>query len=255
LSKNFDLLTQLDRIQDVLPGNERPVFAPAPELETTETTPSTASLLLEGAVRDEVVKLVHNLFVVPGAKAPHRVVFTATESGAGCTWVTARAAEILASQVHGSVCVVDCNLRSPSLHQQFGTPNHIGLSDALQQGDPIRRYVQRLSRSNLWLLSSGSGSENWHELMASNRLQGRLAELFGEFQYVLIDAASFNTCNDGAVLGRLTDGVVLVVRANTSRREIALKALQELQAANLPVLGAVLNQRTFPIPEKIYKLL
>jgi Mrp family chromosome partitioning ATPase len=47
----------------------------------------------------------------------------------------------------------------------------------------------------------------------------------------------------------------LIVKANSSRREIARKALQELQAANLPVLGAILNQRTFPIPEKIYKLL
>jgi Mrp family chromosome partitioning ATPase len=210
---------------------------------------------MEEGVRAEVVKLVHNLFLVSGPKAPHRVVFTASESGAGCSWVVARAGEILASQVPGSVCLVDCNLRSPSLHQKFGAVNHYGLCDALQQVDPIRQYAQRLSRSNLWLLSSGSVTENWQELMTSSRLQARLAELFAEFDYVLMDAVSLNVCNDGVVLGRLADGVVLVIKANSSRREIARKVLQELQAANMPVLGAVLNQRTFPIPERLYKLL
>lgn len=254
MSKNFELLSQVHRMQDVLPRPEATSFAPVAEAET-ETVSSVASLAMEEGVRAEVVKLVHNLFLVSSDKAPHRVVFTASESGAGCSWVIAHAGEILASQVQGSVCLVDCNLRSPGLHQKFGAENHYGLCDALQQGDPIRQYAQRLSRSNLWLLSSGTVPENWQELMTSSRLQARLAELFAEFDYVLIDAVSLNVCNDGIVLGRLTDGVVLVVKANSSRREIARKVLQELQAVNMPVLGAVLNQRTFPIPEKIYKLL
>jgi protein-tyrosine kinase len=53
----------------------------------------------------------------------------------------------------------------------------------------------------------------------------------------------------------LSDGVVLVLKANSSRREAARQALNEMQSANVRVLGAVLNQRTFPIPEKIYKRL
>jgi Mrp family chromosome partitioning ATPase len=210
---------------------------------------------MEEGVRAEVAKLVHNLFLASSAKAPRRVVFTASESGSGCSWLIARAGEILAAQVQGSVCVVDCNLRAPDLHQKFGAENHYGLCDALQQVDPIRQYAQCLSRSNLWLLSSGLVTENWQELMTSSRLQARLTELFAEFDYVLIDAVALNICNDAMVLGKLADGVVLIVKANSSRREIARKALQELQAANLPVLGAILNQRTFPIPEKIYKLL
>lgn len=254
MSKNFELLNQVDRMQDVLPRPEGAGFATVAEAQT-ETTPSTASLVMEVGVRAEVVKLVHNLFLTSGPKAPRHVVFTASESGAGCSWVIARAGEILASQIQGSVCVVDCNLRAPGLHHKFGAVNHYGLCDALQQLDPIRQYAQRLSRSNLWLLSSGPVPENWQELITSSRLQARLTELFADFDYVLIDAASLNVCNDAVVLGRLGDGVVLVVKANSSRREIARKALQELQVVNMPVLGAVLNQRTFPIPEKIYKLL
>ena len=91
--------------------------------------------------------------------------------------------------------------------------------------------------------------------MASGGLRQRLTELRSQFDYVLIDVAPTNTCNDGIVLGSSSDGIVLVLKANSTRRDIARKALQELRAANLPILGAILNQRTFPIPDNIYNRL
>jgi capsular exopolysaccharide synthesis family protein len=253
LSRNFELLSQVGKMQDIAQTPEPPL-APILEDAGDESTVFTASLSVPGAVRDEIVKLVRNLFFVPGESAPRRVVFTGTESGTGCSWICAQAAEILASQVHGSVCVVDCNLRAPSLHQRFDVPNHHGLTDALLNPGPLRSYLQRLSRSNLWLLSSGSVQENQPSLLSSDSMRTRLGELYAQFDYVLLDVASLNTCNDGIALGSSADGVVIVVRANASRREIARKTLQELQAAKVQALGVVLNQRTFPIPEAIYKL-
>jgi len=55
------------------------------------------------------------------------------------------------------------------------------------------------------------------------------------------------------MLGRNAEGVVLVLRANASRRETARKAVHDLETAQVRVLGAVLNHRTFPVPERIYK--
>jgi len=57
------------------------------------------------------------------------------------------------------------------------------------------------------------------------------------------------------VLGRMVDGVVLVLEANSTRREVALRVTESLKAMNIPVLGAVLNNRTFPIPAAVYKRL
>jgi Mrp family chromosome partitioning ATPase len=91
--------------------------------------------------------------------------------------------------------------------------------------------------------------------VASESLRHRLTELRTQFDYVLMDVASTNSCNDGIVLGGSSDGIVLVLKANSTRRDIARKALQEFKAANIPVLGAVLNQRTFPIPDNIYNRL
>jgi Mrp family chromosome partitioning ATPase len=150
---------------------------------------------------------------------------------------------------------VDANLRSPGLHREFGVPNHYGLTDALQVSDPIRRFVTSLSRPNLWLLSCGGEVEGMHNMLGSDRMRALLPELQREFDYVLIDAPSMGSGDDSVMLGRSAEGVILVLKANLSRRESARKAVRDLEHANVRVLGAVLNHRTFPVPEAIYRKL
>jgi len=238
--------------------SEQPPTLTSVEQETAaatepDTLPASLCVELDGVVRDEITKLVQTLFLLPEVNRSRRVVFAGTESGSGCTWICARAAEILALQIRASVCVVDCNLRSPRLHKQFGLENHHGLSDALRSSGPVRQYARQLSRKNLWLLSCGSSADDWQTLLVSDRMRQRMTELRAAFDYLLIDATPLGTCNDAILLGGLSDGVVLVLKANSSRREKARQALQELRAANVPIFGAVLNQRTFPIPESIYR--
>lgn len=259
MSRNFELLHQAGKLHDVLNSDiDMPAASiPAPE-EAEEPTPDGPEVLpleIQGTARDEINKLVQRLFLVPGSHNPRRVVFTGSESGVGCSWVCAHAAESLASQVTSSVCIVDCHLRAPSMHTIFGLENHFGLSDALVGSGPIRKFARRLSRKNLWLLSCGSGMDNWQTLLGSDRLRSRIGELTSQFDYVMLDVAPLNSSNDGVVIGGLCDGVVLVLKANASRRETARKALQEMKTANVQTLGAVLNQRTFPIPDSIYKIL
>jgi capsular exopolysaccharide synthesis family protein len=169
--------------------------------------------------------------------------------------VCTRVAEVLASQISESVCLVDANLRHPGLHEQFEVENHYGLTDALQTREPMRSFAQPLSCPNLWLVSCGSVVEDSQTLLSSDRMRLRLTELRAEFDYVLIDAAAISYCNDATVLACATDGLVLVLKANSSRRESARKAIHDLRSAKARVLGAVLNQRTFPIPQSIYNKL
>ena len=82
-----------------------------------------------------------------------------------------------------------------------------------------------------------------------------IRDLRDEFAYVLISAPPVGLYGDAALLGQMADGVVLVLEANSTRRVAALKAKQPLDAAKVRLLGIVLNNRTFPIPEKIYRWL
>jgi Mrp family chromosome partitioning ATPase len=220
-----------------------------------DTSSSTPAIEMGAEARNEISKLVQSLFRLPDVKGPRRIVFAGNEPGCGCSWMCAHVAEVLASQVDASVCVVDCNLRAPSLHQQFGVENHHGLFELLQQSDPVHQYAHQLSRRNLWLLSCGSGPENQQTPLGSHRMRTCMAELSVAFDYLLIDTPPLKDSNDAIVLGGLSDGVVLVLKANSSRREVARRALNDLQAANVTSLGAVLNQRQFPIPNAIYNRL
>jgi capsular exopolysaccharide synthesis family protein len=271
MSRNFELLQNLgkDFLQPTPVENPAPPApGPVPVESAEPATPAitaipaaipaaatVAPVVMDQAGLEEVGGLVQQLFVAQGANVPRAIVFASTEAGSGCTWVCANVAKVLAASTAGSVCVVDANLRDPGLHTQFGVQNTGGLSESLRQLSPIRSYVMQLSRPNLFLISGGTSEDGEPAQIASDRMRLRVAELRQEFDFVLIDASAMSLGNDAIALSAMADGAVLVLKANTSRRELARKAVQDLQAGNAKVLGAVLNRRTFPIPNAIYKRL
>ena len=207
---------------------------------------------LEEMTRQEEIKLVQRVFLLPSSGARRAVLFSGVEQGDGCGRVCARTGETLAAQLKASVCVVDANLHSPSLHKYFGVDNLRGLSEAVLQSGSIRDFAQKLTGSNLWLIPCGSVTSDPHPLLTSDRLRSRIAELRADFDHVLINVAPVNLYADSIPLAQWADGVVLVVEANYSKRETARRTKESLEAANVRLLGAVLDNRTFPIPEALY---
>ena len=267
MSRNFELLQKLGKEQELLNSvpTADPIPGPVPIAVSGSGTaaaapaiahviaPLVAAARVNRAGLEQLSALAQQVFLASGAAAPRVVTFATTESGSGCTWVTGHLAEVLASRVAGSVCLIDANLNQPALHELFEVENAAGISDALIRPDPIRGFARQLTLSNLYLISSGSCPEAAQPLLTSDRMRLRIGELRSEFDFVLIDTTAMNVGNDALGLGALSDGVVMVLKAHASRRETAKQAMQELEGANAKVLGAVLNQRTFPIPEAIYK--
>jgi Mrp family chromosome partitioning ATPase len=226
------------------------------QINKNEPPPSRKSLGgFDHEPTQEEIELVRNLFLLHGAGSPRVVVFAGVASNDGCPHVCGRASQTLAGVVSGSVCIVDGNFRAPSLDQYFGVPNLKGLTESTHESGPIRQFAQQLSGSNLWLLPSGFHQVDPEPFLSSQSFFSRVAEMRDEFDHVLVVAPPVNLYSDASLLGRLSDGFVLVVEANSTRREQALKARETLEAANVNVLGAVLNNRTFPIPEVIYNRL
>jgi receptor protein-tyrosine kinase len=201
------------------------------------------------------MKLVQTVFFRPGKESRRVVVFAGAVAGAGCSSICVGAAEALAAQTEEPVCIVDSNLRLPSLHLSLGVENREGLSEALLNGRPIRKYVQKLSTPNLWFLSSGRSSSPASGVMSSSRLASRIVELRQEFRYALMDSPPVNVYSDAVPLVQAADGVILVVAANSTRRDAVCKAKTCFENAGGKLLGVVLNNRTYPIPQAIYERL
>lgn len=247
MSRNFELLRRADRDTDVLPQ---------PFPSSSASNGNRHRLNLDLLSREETAKLIQRVFLATGNDSPRTVVFCGVGPGDGCTNICAHTSEMLAAEAGKPVCIIDGNLRSPALHTYFGVPNQRGLAEFVMELGPIGDFVQRVRRGgNLCLLSSGRPAVDPHALLSSEQVQRRLVHLRSEFHFVLIDSPPINLYADAISLARLADGVVLIIHANTTRREAARKAKATLESADVRLLGAVLNRRTFPIPEALYSLL
>jgi protein-tyrosine kinase len=213
------------------------------------------SLDIDQLAREESFHLIQRVFFLQTQTPPRVVVFAGIDHGNGCSRICTQAAEALEGSGRGSVCLVDANLRSPSLSRVFNTPNHQGFSDSLAGEGPIRSFAKPLHAEGLWLLSSGSLAGDSHGLLNSGRLKARFEELRREFDHVVVDAPPLTHYSDAIALARVADGFVLVLEANSTRREAALRISEHLRAAQVRVLGAVLNKREFPIPDALYRKL
>jgi Mrp family chromosome partitioning ATPase len=127
--------------------------------------------------------------------------------------------------------------------------------DVAAKPGPIKDLAVRIADGNLWLIPAGAPATQAEEPGASDRLRSQMSELGKEFDYILIDAPPIQSSADAVLLGQVAEGVILVVEANSTRREAARRAMQTLEGANVRLLGVILNNRTFPIPEALYRRL
>ncbi len=245
MSKNFELLQRAakDNVFN-FSGEPAPASRKAPRAIPFRKDPPD----------NEIAKLVQRLFSPAGQGSGAKVVsFSGIAREDRSSWICARAGEILAAQAAPSVCMIDANLWSPQLHVHLASANPIGLAEALTTNGPIRNFAMPLRETNLWLIPSGlvqPGASPSRE-----RYRERFAELRDTFDFILISAPALGRETEATLFGQLADGVALIVEANRTRRETVRRAKEQLESAQVRLLGAVLDQRTFPIPEKLYRRL
>lgn len=248
MSRNFELLQEMEKKHKARPEQiaESPFALLGESIKTRRSFQWAA---------DEALTLVQRIFLPQSERPPQVVVFAGIDHGSGCSGISGAVAEILAGKSSGQVCLLEANFRSPALPSLFGTANHFGLTNALLDDAPIRSFGKRIAGDNLWLISAGSQAEDSPNLLTSERLKARMSELRSEFEFVIIDAPPLTRYADAIGLGQVADGLVLIIEADSTRREAAQAATSNLRSSNIKILAAVLNKRTFPIPEQIYKRL
>ena len=198
-----------------------------------------------------MASLVQRVFLQPEQKPPHMVVFAAIDHGNGCSLIAASVARALTASAPRAVCLVEANFRSPALPRLLGTTNYQGFTDALLEQGGIRSFMKPLGNESLWLLSSGPVAADSPKLLAAERTRARFVELRAEFDFVIVDAPPLSQYPDAIALGQLSDGMMLVLEAGSTRQDAALTAVQYVRSSRIQVLGAVLNRtRLFAVGQK-----
>jgi Mrp family chromosome partitioning ATPase len=248
--------SQLDepRLIDVAPR-------PAPESAPTRLRSEPGSIesaiespvaSLRAEIRQQLAGLVERVFLPLSGQPRQCVGFSAVDTDATAGMITAAAAQLLSERTTATVCVVDAQLTSPSLHQHFGVANTAGLADAFATGAAPADSARRLRR-NLWIVTAGLEPTRAGASPDAMRLQ--MARFIAEFDYVLVNMEPTVQRGDAGRFAAVMDGVILVVDAESTRREAGRRAAEILREAGATMIGAVLTNRRFPIPERIYRRL
>lgn len=170
------------------------------------------------------------------------ILVTSPPGGAGKTTTVANLGSVMAAAGLKTV-LVDGDLRAPSLHELLGLPRAPGLGDYLRSEDlSIQDIELATPTENIRMITSGAPLPNPADWLSSPRIAELFASLRRSADMVVIDSPPTLAVADAVSLARHVDGVVLVLDAGRTSREMARNAIAALRFAGARVLGAVLNR-------------
>jgi capsular exopolysaccharide synthesis family protein len=157
--------------------------------------------------------------------------------------LTATNLAVATAQAGQQVVLVDADLHRPKQHRLLGLRNNLGLTTALLEDNPdLNGLLQQTSVPGLRLLTTGPLPPNPSELLGSRRMRALEEALGAQADLVIYDTPPVMALADAATLGSRLDGVLMVISAGETRREMARRAMLALQHVNAHVVGALLNR-------------
>lgn len=165
---------------------------------------------------------------------------TSAIKGEGKSITSINLSYMMAREFKKKVLLVECDMRNPTITSHFidVTQTH-SLEDVLNRKIAPEEAIRNLDGTSLFLLSAGSKSTKSAEILGSQRLKTLFERLKTEFDYIILDCPPIIPVVDMQIISKQVDGVVLVVRANKTPKDIVSKALKSLSDTNM--VGIVLN--------------
>jgi len=179
-----------------------------------------------------------NLRFVDVDRAPKVIAVTSALPGEGKTSVAVNLAAAMA-EAGAKVCLVETDLRRPTVARSLGLVGDAGLTSCLIGQAHVQQVLQ--STGTFSVLTSGAVPPNPAELLGSEQFRTVLATLSEEFDHIVIDTSPVLPVADTAAMAPVVDGYVLVVRAARTSRTQVTAALDTLRRGGTPVLGTIFN--------------
>lgn len=182
-----------------------------------------------------------NLMFTSVERPIHTLLVTSAAQSEDKSIVLANLAVTFAQSGHKTI-IVDSDLRRPTQHEIWGTANDRGLTSMMLEDSALSNPpLIGTGIDNLSLLPSGVLPPIPADVVSSQRMSEVIGILKARAQYILFDAPPVLAASDAAMLAVKLDGVVMAIRAGTTRREQAARARQALERVHARLLGAVLT--------------
>lgn len=168
------------------------------------------------------------------------IVVTSSLVGEGKSTVVGNLAYSL-SQDGARVLVIDCDLRKPSIHENFLLSNEKGLTDVLFGKSDLKGVTKKIEDS-LFLITAGTILPNPAEILGSKEMENLIKELKINFDYIIIDTPPILPVSDTLLLASKADATLIVVKARKTKEKMVNESYERLIEAKANVIGTVLNE-------------
>ncbi|GLX99763.1 polysaccharide biosynthesis tyrosine autokinase [Actinoplanes sp. NBRC 101535] len=192
--------------------------------------------------------------LLPDLADPHNgpgrgksLLLTGSGRKEGTTAVTCGLA-IAMAETGARVALVDANMRTPGVGRYLALEPSPGLAEVLAGSARMRDVLQKALNGRVTVLPAGEDAPDPGELLASPRLSSTVRTLTDRFDIVLVDAPALHDVADAAVIGQVTDGALLVVRAGRTRAADVRRSMDLLERVGARLAGAVLNALPRKLP-------
>ncbi len=183
-----------------------------------------------------------NLLFPSSGRAPRTIMVTSAVPDEGKSFVAANLAISIAQSIQEHVLLIDCDIRRPCVHTQFGFGDVHGLSEHLANGPSLSSLLLKTEVDKLSILPGGKPPFNPSELLSSQRMSGLLEEVKERYKdrYIVIDSPPPKLTAETSAISRQVDGIILVVEYGTTPRQMALDLIKIMGKEK--ILGIILNK-------------
>lgn len=221
-----------------------PVFAAIPETISRKNAVHVTMAEKPAAVLAESLRSLRvalRLRSEGGARGPRVVAMTSTLPYEGKTSLAVMLA-MIAAKSGERVCIVDCDLRRPSVHKAYGIGNARGLQDYLTGDSGMDDIIYRRDPSGVHLVTAKAVPTYSLTLLTSGRMEKLIGDLREQYDLIILDAPSSLAFADARVLARMVDQLLYVVAWNSTRRAGVLSSLKAYSDMRYASLALVLNK-------------
>jgi capsular exopolysaccharide synthesis family protein len=210
----------------------------------TEWTPDLQTMLFmngnDSAKGTEEYRTLRSRLYHIREKMPlKKLLVTSALPKEGKSFTAANLAQVMVRQHGRRALLIDADLRGPRLHLMLGAPQGPGLAEYLMGKADEASVIQRGPMDGLFFMASGECIEDPSELVGGGRLKILLQRVEPAFDWIIIDSPPAVPVSDASVLAKACDGVLMVVRSNSTPSDVARKARMEFPDQML--VGVVLN--------------
>lgn len=181
-------------------------------------------------------------------RSPQIILVTSASEGEGKTTISSYLSITAAMSSQKYHLLIDGDLHRPMVHKKFGIAKENGLTDVLTNNKELPQVIRKTPFRGLHVVTAGSTVANPFRLLSQEKTKNLFDRLRNYYSLVIVDAPPIVPVGDTLWLARYVDGIVLVIMAGKTPKDVAKRALGLIQEAKRPLLGTILNDATEVLP-------